>query len=253
MGTWTGSASRQDRESSWMLHPLGCPALLPGPLPPAARRAELKPQPCPPALVPSTLQPQFSFLFRILFGERPYWWVQETDYYSNTPAPEIQQFPLTCETGPGRVPSPRSVPKPRQGQRALAQRDVHTLGFGPRREGGAGTSGAVAGSLPVAHAPKSALRDIAEPQRGPPPRSRDTGHACSGWRQGSPCTEQTLTLGADVAVQHKPLPLLSLCRGRALPPAVLPCRAGALLPRRPAVLPPTPALPAPGDGAGHLP
>ncbi|XP_074748360.1 glucose-6-phosphatase catalytic subunit 1 isoform X1 [Strix uralensis] len=37
----------------------------------------------------------------ILFGERPYWWVHETDYYSNTSAPEIQQFPLTCETGPG--------------------------------------------------------------------------------------------------------------------------------------------------------
>ncbi|XP_009992427.1 PREDICTED: glucose-6-phosphatase isoform X1 [Chaetura pelagica] len=37
----------------------------------------------------------------ILFGERPYWWVHETDYYSNTSAPAIQQFPLTCETGPG--------------------------------------------------------------------------------------------------------------------------------------------------------
>ncbi|CAM9790977.1 unnamed protein product [Bubo scandiacus] len=37
----------------------------------------------------------------ILFGERPYWWVHETDYYSNSSAPEIQQFPLTCETGPG--------------------------------------------------------------------------------------------------------------------------------------------------------
>ncbi|NXC22130.1 G6PC phosphatase, partial [Corythaeola cristata] len=37
----------------------------------------------------------------ILFGERPYWWVHETDYYSNTSTPEVQQFPLTCETGPG--------------------------------------------------------------------------------------------------------------------------------------------------------
>ncbi|NXS96380.1 G6PC phosphatase, partial [Jacana jacana] len=37
----------------------------------------------------------------ILFGERPYWWVHETNYYSNTSVPEIQQFPLTCETGPG--------------------------------------------------------------------------------------------------------------------------------------------------------
>ncbi|NXP29753.1 G6PC phosphatase, partial [Scytalopus superciliaris] len=37
----------------------------------------------------------------ILFGERPYWWVHDTDYYRNSSAPEIQQFPLTCETGPG--------------------------------------------------------------------------------------------------------------------------------------------------------
>ncbi|XP_071584794.1 glucose-6-phosphatase catalytic subunit 1 isoform X1 [Heliangelus exortis] len=37
----------------------------------------------------------------ILFGERPYWWVHETDYYRNMSAPAIQQFPLTCETGPG--------------------------------------------------------------------------------------------------------------------------------------------------------
>ncbi|XP_010864891.1 glucose-6-phosphatase [Esox lucius] len=37
----------------------------------------------------------------ILFGERPYWWVHETPYYSNTPAPQIQQYPMTCETGPG--------------------------------------------------------------------------------------------------------------------------------------------------------
>uniref|UniRef100_A0A6Q2WT21 Glucose-6-phosphatase catalytic subunit 1 n=1 Tax=Esox lucius TaxID=8010 RepID=A0A6Q2WT21_ESOLU len=38
----------------------------------------------------------------ILFGERPYWWVHETPYYSNTPAPQIQQYPMTCETGPGK-------------------------------------------------------------------------------------------------------------------------------------------------------
>ncbi|NXA40927.1 G6PC phosphatase, partial [Eudromia elegans] len=37
----------------------------------------------------------------LLFGERPYWWVHETDYYGNASAPHIQQFPLTCETGPG--------------------------------------------------------------------------------------------------------------------------------------------------------
>nr|AGR50949.2 glucose-6-phosphatase [Clarias batrachus] len=37
----------------------------------------------------------------ILFGERPYWWVHETPYYSNTSVPHIEQFPMTCETGPG--------------------------------------------------------------------------------------------------------------------------------------------------------
>ncbi|KAF1380029.1 hypothetical protein PFLUV_G00182250 [Perca fluviatilis] len=37
----------------------------------------------------------------LLFGERPYWWVQETGYYGNTSQPMIEQFPMTCETGPG--------------------------------------------------------------------------------------------------------------------------------------------------------
>uniref|UniRef100_A0A8D1NCV5 Glucose-6-phosphatase n=1 Tax=Sus scrofa TaxID=9823 RepID=A0A8D1NCV5_PIG len=37
----------------------------------------------------------------ILFGQRPYWWVLDTDYYSNTSVPLIKQFPVTCETGPG--------------------------------------------------------------------------------------------------------------------------------------------------------
>nr|XP_033774787.1 glucose-6-phosphatase-like isoform X2 [Geotrypetes seraphini] len=37
----------------------------------------------------------------ILFGQRPYWWVHDTDYYKNTSAPIIEQFPVTCETGPG--------------------------------------------------------------------------------------------------------------------------------------------------------
>ncbi|XP_028331448.1 glucose-6-phosphatase catalytic subunit 1 [Gouania willdenowi] len=37
----------------------------------------------------------------VLFGERPYWWVKETDYYNNTLPPYIQQYPMTCETGPG--------------------------------------------------------------------------------------------------------------------------------------------------------
>ncbi|XP_044153716.1 glucose-6-phosphatase catalytic subunit 1-like [Bufo gargarizans] len=37
----------------------------------------------------------------ILFGQRPYWWVHETSYYVNTSSPDIMQFPVTCETGPG--------------------------------------------------------------------------------------------------------------------------------------------------------
>uniref|UniRef100_A0A8C3SSJ6 Glucose-6-phosphatase n=1 Tax=Chelydra serpentina TaxID=8475 RepID=A0A8C3SSJ6_CHESE len=37
----------------------------------------------------------------ILFGQRPYWWVHETGYYGSASTPVIQQFPLTCETGPG--------------------------------------------------------------------------------------------------------------------------------------------------------
>ncbi|XP_040918148.1 glucose-6-phosphatase catalytic subunit 1-like [Toxotes jaculatrix] len=37
----------------------------------------------------------------LLFGERPYWWIQETGYYGNSSQPIIEQFPMTCETGPG--------------------------------------------------------------------------------------------------------------------------------------------------------
>lgn len=40
---------------------------------------------------------------RVLFGERPYWWVHETRFYGAGPVPALQQFPITCETGPGRV------------------------------------------------------------------------------------------------------------------------------------------------------
>uniref|UniRef100_H3DA90 Glucose-6-phosphatase n=1 Tax=Tetraodon nigroviridis TaxID=99883 RepID=H3DA90_TETNG len=37
----------------------------------------------------------------VLFGERPYWWVHETSYYAAAVRPHIQQYPMTCETGPG--------------------------------------------------------------------------------------------------------------------------------------------------------
>jgi len=35
-----------------------------------------------------------------LFGDRPYWWVHETELYGNS-TPYLQQYRLTCETGPG--------------------------------------------------------------------------------------------------------------------------------------------------------
>ncbi|XP_054454279.1 glucose-6-phosphatase a, catalytic subunit, tandem duplicate 1 [Anoplopoma fimbria] len=37
----------------------------------------------------------------VLFGERPYWWVHETQFYGAGLVPSLQQFPITCETGPG--------------------------------------------------------------------------------------------------------------------------------------------------------
>ncbi|KAF7236557.1 Glucose-6-phosphatase [Varanus komodoensis] len=44
----------------------------------------------------------FNLVFKwILFGERPYWWVHETGFYGITTRPVIQQFSITCETGPG--------------------------------------------------------------------------------------------------------------------------------------------------------
>ncbi|XP_061562585.1 glucose-6-phosphatase a, catalytic subunit, tandem duplicate 1 isoform X2 [Phycodurus eques] len=36
----------------------------------------------------------------VLFGERPYWWVHDTHFYGARAAPLLQQFPITCETGP---------------------------------------------------------------------------------------------------------------------------------------------------------
>uniref|UniRef100_G1K933 Glucose-6-phosphatase 2 n=1 Tax=Anolis carolinensis TaxID=28377 RepID=G1K933_ANOCA len=44
----------------------------------------------------------FNLIFKwILFGHRPYWWVQETMIYPNQTSPCLEQFPITCETGPG--------------------------------------------------------------------------------------------------------------------------------------------------------
>uniref|UniRef100_A0A0B6Z7U8 glucose-6-phosphatase n=1 Tax=Arion vulgaris TaxID=1028688 RepID=A0A0B6Z7U8_9EUPU len=37
----------------------------------------------------------------LLHGERPYWWVHESDVYSPDNVPHLQQFEITCETGPG--------------------------------------------------------------------------------------------------------------------------------------------------------
>ncbi|KAM6934815.1 glucose-6-phosphatase 2-like [Xenentodon cancila] len=37
----------------------------------------------------------------ILFGQRPYWWVHETHLYHNSSVPHLNQFHITCETGPG--------------------------------------------------------------------------------------------------------------------------------------------------------
>ncbi len=41
------------------------------------------------------------YIHRVLFGERPYWWVHETQFYGPVKRPELQQFSITCETGPG--------------------------------------------------------------------------------------------------------------------------------------------------------
>ncbi|WAR05077.1 G6PC2-like protein [Mya arenaria] len=36
----------------------------------------------------------------VMHGERPYWWVRECGHYPSN-STIVQQFPLTCETGPG--------------------------------------------------------------------------------------------------------------------------------------------------------
>lgn len=37
----------------------------------------------------------------ILSGQRPYWWVHETEFYQSHSVPKLEQFSITCETGPG--------------------------------------------------------------------------------------------------------------------------------------------------------
>uniref|UniRef100_A0A8D0GGU4 Glucose-6-phosphatase n=1 Tax=Sphenodon punctatus TaxID=8508 RepID=A0A8D0GGU4_SPHPU len=66
----------------------------------------------------------------ILFGQRPYWWVRETGYYGNTSAPTIQQFPVTCETGPTPADSTVGCILGRPGVR-LSVSCLHRCSFSP--------------------------------------------------------------------------------------------------------------------------
>uniref|UniRef100_UPI00398F58F0 glucose-6-phosphatase 3 isoform X2 n=1 Tax=Pristiophorus japonicus TaxID=55135 RepID=UPI00398F58F0 len=38
---------------------------------------------------------------RLLFGERPFWWIHESGLYSEQQLPKLKQFFCSCETGPG--------------------------------------------------------------------------------------------------------------------------------------------------------
>ncbi|XP_020391460.2 glucose-6-phosphatase 3 [Rhincodon typus] len=42
-----------------------------------------------------------TFLNRLLFGERPFWWIHESGVYSEQQMPKLKQFYSSCETGPG--------------------------------------------------------------------------------------------------------------------------------------------------------
>ncbi|XP_012727141.2 glucose-6-phosphatase 3 [Fundulus heteroclitus] len=49
----------------------------------------------------AALSEWFNLVFKwMLFGERPFWWVGESQLFVTT-KPQISQFPSTCETGPG--------------------------------------------------------------------------------------------------------------------------------------------------------
>lgn len=41
------------------------------------------------------------FISRVLAGTRPYWWINETDLFTNLTRPTIRQTYLTCETTAG--------------------------------------------------------------------------------------------------------------------------------------------------------
>ncbi|XP_057708712.1 glucose-6-phosphatase 2-like isoform X2 [Corythoichthys intestinalis] len=44
----------------------------------------------------------FNLIFKwILFGQRPYWWVHENPPFHNDSSYHLEQFHITCETGPG--------------------------------------------------------------------------------------------------------------------------------------------------------
>lgn len=195
-----------------MLCLMGHPGPLLGSLPLPAPRPELELQPYAPALLPRTPQPPL-FLFRILFGERPYWWVHETNYYSNASAPEIQQFPLTCETGPGTVPQPPQGPPAPVGTvstcpwgHAHAAADSGSQSL----QGGGCWQGWCCGWQPAG----GTRPQLLSPDCGVVPRG------AAGWRQDSPCAEQTLTPAQTwscstnaARAQPQPWP----CPGRAVP------------------------------------
>lgn len=50
----------------------------------------------------------YLFLHRVMAGDRPYWWVHESPYYLDKNMPFLNQYSMTCETGPG-MPSGHST------------------------------------------------------------------------------------------------------------------------------------------------
>lgn len=45
--------------------------------------------------------PTLIISYRVLLGTRPYWWINETDLFTNLTRPSIRQTYLTCETTAG--------------------------------------------------------------------------------------------------------------------------------------------------------